>query len=180
MKVWCLVFCLVFTFHCQSEKKDYEFLALRLTAQAKTNLSQKLMEAMKEGGIKKAIPFCNENALSFTESIGNQANVQLKRITNRPRNPKNALTKEETEIFSMIENAKGKDGVFPIHLVSSDETVTVYVPITIQGQCIQCHGKTEEVQNETKEILSKLYPDDKAFGYNVGELRGLFSVTFKK
>ncbi|TGL99738.1 Tll0287-like domain-containing protein [Leptospira jelokensis] len=180
MKVWSFVFCLAITLYCKTEKLEYEERALQITTEAKTNLSKKLMEAMKEGGTKKAIPFCHENALTFTESLGKKANVELKRISNRPRNPKNALTKEEKEIFSLVQSAKGKDGVFPNHLVSSDRAVTVFVPITIQGQCVQCHGKPEGMEKETKEILKTLYPNDLALGYEVGDLRGLFAVTFKK
>lgn len=58
--------------------------------------------------------------------------------------------------------------------------MTVYVPIVIMGQCVGCHGKRNEITKDTKETLAKLFPNDRAIDYEIGDLRGLFSVTFKK
>jgi hypothetical protein len=43
-------------------------------------------------------------------------------------------------------------------------------------RCLNCHGKPENLAPEVKEMLAHLYPEDKAVGYELGDLRGAFSV----
>jgi len=43
--------------------------------------------------------------------------------------------------------------------------------------CMQCHGsENEQIDNNTLAKINELYPDDKATGYGVGELRGIWVV----
>ncbi len=47
--------------------------------------------------------------------------------------------------------------------------------------CMQCHGETNtEVLTNTLSKINTLYPDDKAMGYKVGELRGIWVVELNK
>ncbi|MGV3665343.1 MAG: Tll0287-like domain-containing protein [Leptospira bouyouniensis] len=180
VKIIVLVFVVMGILDCQKELINYEAEAISVTTEAKTNLQQKLMAAMKEGGTKVAIPFCKDNALGFTNQLGKKHHLILKRITDKPRNETNFVTDDEAKILAEIRNLKSKEGVFPNRVLSSDKNVTVYIPIIMMGQCLQCHGKANEMTEETKSILRKQYPNDKAIGYELGELRGLFSVTFSK
>ena len=41
--------------------------------------------------------------------------------------------------------------------------------------CLACHG--ENIDSITRTRLEKLYPDDQAAGYKVGDIRGAFSIT---
>ncbi|ABZ93946.1 Hypothetical protein LBF_1431 [Leptospira biflexa serovar Patoc strain 'Patoc 1 (Ames)'] len=175
-----IIFSTFFVWNCQKQTIDYEKIAIEITKEAKSNLQEKLMKAMKEGGTEAAIPFCQENAMAFTKRLGIAKSVTLKRITDRPRNQMNLFSTEEAKIFSEIQKKKSNDGVFPNRVVSSDESVTVYVPIVVMGQCVQCHGKPENITKETKTTLQRFYPNDQAIGYEVGDLRGLFSVRFPK
>ncbi|XDD47874.1 DUF3365 domain-containing protein [Leptospira sp. WS39.C2] len=180
MKIGYIVLLILFFLQCQESTTNYESLAISIATEAKANLQKTLISKITEGGTKLAIPFCHENAMLFSENLGKKNGVNLKRITDKPRNPKNALSLEESEIFLDIQKRKTLDGVFPNQLISSDQTVTVYIPIVMMGQCLQCHGKPGEISKETQTILGKLYPNDKAIGYEVGQLRGLFSVRFQK
>jgi hypothetical protein len=45
-------------------------------------------------------------------------------------------------------------------------------PITVQPQCVMCHGSTEQIPQEVKTMLNTHYPFDRATGYQAGELRG--------
>ncbi|PJZ45869.1 Tll0287-like domain-containing protein [Leptospira brenneri] len=165
---------------CQKEKPNYEEIAISITNEAKSNLVKKLTAAMAEGGTKQAIPFCKLNAVGFTNQLGQKHKVELRRITSKPRNISNSLSPEEEKIFLEIEKLKTNEGVFPHQTRTSDDSVTFYIPIPVMGFCLQCHGNSNEIQKETKQILNQEYPNDKAIGYKVGELRGLFSVKFPK
>ncbi|MCG6141073.1 DUF3365 domain-containing protein [Leptospira mtsangambouensis] len=171
----------VFGFSCQTKTIDYENIAVAITSEAKTNLVQKLTTAIAEGGTKQAIPFCKMNAIGFTNHLGKKHGVELRRITNKPRNPSNALKAEEKDIFLEIEKLKTTEGVFPKKTVTSDVFVTVYIPIPVGGLCLQCHGEpNQDIKKETLAVLEKEYPGDLAKGYRLGDLRGLFSVRFPK
>ncbi|WP_244242134.1 Tll0287-like domain-containing protein [Leptospira kanakyensis] len=169
-----------FGFGCQWKNPDYESIAITITNEAKTNLVQKLNSKIAEGGTKQAIPFCKLNAIGFTNGLGQKNGVTLRRITNKPRNQSNLLSANEEKIFLEIEKLKTPEGVFPNKSITSDDSVTVYIPIPVMGFCLQCHGNLNEIQKTTKQILDQEYPNDKAIGYKVGELRGLFSVQFPK
>ena len=49
-------------------------------------------------------------------------------------------------------------------------------PIRLQPQCVQCHGKPEELSTEVRAALLDRYPDDRATGFAAGDLRGWFWV----
>jgi hypothetical protein len=56
-----------------------------------------------------------------------------------------------------------------------DNDVTGYVePIVIQPLCLTCHGS--DLASDVAARISELYPADRALGYEVGDLRGVFWV----
>lgn len=47
--------------------------------------------------------------------------------------------------------------------------------------CLQCHGNPNaEIKPETYTALKALYPNDKATGYDVDQVRGIWSISFEK
>jgi len=57
-----------------------------------------------------------------------------------------------------------------------------YIGTNLNGAAeIHIHGTPgNEIGNENYEHIKKLYPDDKAINYTVGELRGIWSISFNK
>ena len=51
--------------------------------------------------------------------------------------------------------------------------------IPTQPMCLQCHGKPADMKDNVKAILAKEYPEDKAVGYSLGEIRGAISIKHK-
>ena len=49
-------------------------------------------------------------------------------------------------------------------------------PILLQPLCITCHG--EVLAPEIAARIGELYPADRAVGFNVGDLRGVFWVEY--
>ena len=47
--------------------------------------------------------------------------------------------------------------------------------IRVSAPCLTCHGS--EIEQDIQDELKKLYPEDKATGYQAGDLRGALSVT---
>ena len=47
--------------------------------------------------------------------------------------------------------------------------------------CLQCHGKPDkDILPNTLTKIGSLYPEDKAIGYGVDELRGIWVVEMDK
>ena len=47
--------------------------------------------------------------------------------------------------------------------------------------CLSCHGESgTEINETTLQKLAELYPEDKAKGHKVGDLRGMWSVRIPK
>jgi hypothetical protein len=47
--------------------------------------------------------------------------------------------------------------------------------------CLQCHGKPgTDISEATTAKLRQLYPNDKATGYGINELRGIWVVEMNK
>jgi Fe-S cluster biogenesis protein NfuA len=57
------------------------------------------------------------------------------------------------------------------------KTVNYIKPIVTEGICLSCHGSENTISDNVKQILSKKYPEDKAVGYSIGDLRGIISIS---
>ena len=55
-----------------------------------------------------------------------------------------------------------------------EKTITYIKAIPTKGVCLNCHGNS--IDKKVLREIKKNYPDDKAIGYNLGEIRGAFLV----
>ncbi|MGB5554998.1 MAG: DUF3365 domain-containing protein [Flavobacteriaceae bacterium] len=159
------------------EKNAQKGLAFAQTTQKV--LGKNLMQAIGEKGTVGAIEFCNTKALALTDSMSVMNNAAIKRVTDKPRNPKNVANKEELGYITYYKKliAAGKE---PKPIVKRENGgVDFYYPITTNAMCLQCHGKpNEQVNSETMVTLKGLYPKDQAIGYDANEVRGIWVVNF--
>ena len=49
-------------------------------------------------------------------------------------------------------------------------------PILTSAMCLKCHGQLDEINYPVIELLREKYPNDRALGYQVGDVRGAVSV----
>lgn len=142
-------------------------------------LRGELQKAMKEGGPVHAISVCGSISSALAES-SSTAGMQLRRVTDRPRNIGNRADSYEMTVIAewkkMID-AGQKPG---LHMGEEEGQLRIMKPIRIQGQCLACHGPVASLGKELKAALAEKYPEDKATGYEPDELRGAFSATFKQ
>jgi hypothetical protein len=52
-------------------------------------------------------------------------------------------------------------------------------PLIVQSVCNACHGPKENIPAEAKLILGQKYPEDRATGFLVGDVRGAISVKIR-
>ena len=159
----------------------YDERGLKYALTTKAVLGKNLMGTIQKNGTLDALDFCNANAYPLTDSMATVHNAKIKRVSDKPRNQNNqANDKELTYINAFKKEIKNNNEPKPI-VDEVKNKVYVYYPITTNAMCLQCHGKP--YQDIKKPIINKLatfYPEDKAIGYGVNAVRGVWSVSFDK
>lgn len=143
-------------------------------------LSSNLQKAMSEGGVSNALEFCNVKAMPLTDSLASHYGIELRRASHQPRNPVNeADSLEMSAIKEYIREIEQGRELKPV-TYAHDNTITYHAPIRIQGQlCLSCHGNPgTDINQSDFETIQELYPEDEATGFEMGELRGIWSVQF--
>ena len=100
--------------------------------------------------------------------------ISIKNVSDRPRNPQNkanALEKEAIAYFNQNPEATEK-----IALVKEGkaEYFSFMSPLRIEPYCLACHGQKSEVLP----YIAKRY--ENAYGYKLGDVRGLTSIKIPK
>jgi hypothetical protein len=142
---------------------------------AQLTLLQHVGEAMKNGGPVNAIDFCNIHASTIMDSISEIHQVQIGRIAQRNRNPKNAMTMEEYRILKPMEKGTRNDT-----LIITGSKRIYYKAIRLEmPACLKCHGTKDDISPETFEIIRKKYPADRATNFQLGDFRGAWKLVFE-
>jgi len=163
------------------EKRAYSSKGKEITQATFKELSSHLMQQMKLGGPAQAIPFCNTQAMPITNAMSEKYDVTIKRASDKVRNSENSASERELEIIEEYKLlAKNNKELIPIVELDKSNKKHYYAPIKINAKCLACHGKLEEpLSVKTDSLIKSLYPNDKAIGYKDGDIRGIWSITFK-
>lgn len=145
-------------------------------------LSSALKLRLEDGEVTDAVSYCNTAAYPLTDSVSQAFGVEVRRTSNQVRNPANALRDFEKPVFEAFiaeMNAGTEPRGKPLRM--EDGKVHYFQPIFLQPLCMNCHGVVgEQVKTEDYQLIASLYPNDQAVGYRPGELRGMWSITFKQ
>lgn len=160
--------------------KTPEDIGLQYALGTKKVLGKNLMGTIQKKGTLEALQFCNQKAYPLTDSMSVKFKATIKRVSDKPRNPKNTANTKELAIINQYKKiVADKADVKPITEVVDGNT-QFYYPIVTNTMCLQCHGKPkEQIQPATLHKLAELYPKDKAKGYDANQVRGIWSITFK-
>ena len=178
-----LLFVVLFIFTgCNTSQKQperpeyYKQLGKAVTDSIQSLLIQNVGNQINTGGILQAISYCNAKALPLTQSLSQEYNIVLERLAEKNRNPINNLkTSLDQEIWNKIID-------FPEGMVAKDKEGKHYYyrPIKIgMESCLQCHGKKEQLVSKVRDTISFYYPEDKAVDFAIGDLRGMWKISFE-
>jgi len=165
----------------KKEVEQYTIKGKEIAEATAKKLGGTLVEKMKDGGVKEAVPFCNTKAIPLTEEMSVKFDANIKRTSNLLRNESNKPNEEEVLILNnysklFAENKPMK----PVVELDESGAPHFYAPIILQKKCLTCHGEVGVgVTKKSDSIISSLYPKDLATGYKEGDLRGIWSITFK-
>lgn len=153
----------------------------KIIAEAFAKLSGALAEAIGKSGPAGALSVCSEKAPQIARDVATAHGVTLRRATHKPRNPKNAADEvEKTALEAFLASLAKKEPPKPQIITNADGSRAFLAPIVLGNPlCLQCHGTPEkDIAPETLAAIQKLYPEDKATGFQLGDLRGLWRITF--
>lgn len=163
------------------QEKDPATEGPKIIAEALAKLTAELTTAITKDGTAKAIEVCSVRAPHIAGEVGKSHEVALRRASTKPRNPKSTATEAEQAILAAFGLAlEKKEAPKPQTITHPDGSVTFHAPIVIANPlCLQCHGNSEkDITPATLTAIQAAYPKDQATGYQLGDLRGLWSVTF--
>lgn len=146
-------------------------------------LQAELGAAIKEGGFVNAIEVCKTVAPSIAAQVSDQGGMSVRRTALKLRNPDNAPDDYERKILEQFvaDLEAGKDpkevGHSEIVDVNGTKVFRFLKAIPTGALCLNCHGNN--LKDDVKAQIEKLYPHDEATGFKAGDLRGAFSVSKK-
>ncbi len=153
-------------------------LALQLGSQLKGELSK----AIAEGGPLAAINVCYLRAPEIAAQLSEASGARVARTALRVRNPSNAPDDLERSVLEQFRVDLGTgpldrplEAAFEIR--RGDAVERRYMrAIPTDALCLTCHGK--DLSPELAAAIARDYPGDQATGFEQGQLRGAFSVTW--
>jgi hypothetical protein len=138
-----------------------------------------LQEEISRSGPEGAIPVCKDMAPKMAGEISKETGWKIRRVSLKARNDARAIPdaweKAALEDFDM-RAAAGE----PVANLEKGETVgneyRFVKALPVQPLCLACHGAVEQMSPAVKTALARHYPDDRATGYSLGQIRGAISV----
>jgi hypothetical protein len=146
------------------ERADAALLALR------TRLLETLTTEISKGGPASAVDVCRDVAQEIAATAARESGVDLGRTSDRLRNPENAPREWAREIVA--ENAGTKAADASPHVVDLGDRVGVLRPIGVIEMCTACHGTDRTLDPQARARIAAAYPQDRATGFEIGDLRG--------
>ena len=141
-----------------------------------------LTAAIKSDGAANAVSLCQTISPDLSTGLSDESGFEVTRTSLKLRNPESAPGPWELEVLNSFEQqaAAGVDAAklerYEIVVSPEGDRLFRYMKgIPTAEMCLNCHGT--DIRNDVKAELTRYYPDDKATGYRLGELRGAFSLV---
>lgn len=164
-------------------EKELTNIAMNSIKTVAGTLQNTLETKIKDTGFASAAQFCSLNIKSLAQELSQQLpqGVTIRRITDRPRNPKNEATPKELSVLNEL-RSKINAGEHRTIIIKekAQNHYQVYKPILVKGKCLNCHGIKPVINQEAYKVIAKHYPNDMAIDYSPGDFRGAFLVDIKR
>jgi hypothetical protein len=147
------------------------------------NVRSLLLREIEKGGFPNAVRVCSEVAQEITLRFNEQKGHHTRRVSLKHRNPKNVpdpFEQRKLEEFDRLNRERKLAGEYFEVVKEEGHSYLRYMkPLIVQPVCIACHGPRENIPAEVKLILEQKYPEDRATGFLVGDVRGAISVKIR-
>jgi hypothetical protein len=158
---------------CTAHAADTELArGAELLMPFKKDLQQALKSGLAEGPAE-AIQVCRVKAPGIADALSVDG-VRMGRSSHKLRNPDNTAPEWVSPIMqAYLDEPSSRK---PRAVALPDNRWGYVEPIVVQPLCLTCHGS--ELAPEVAGQISELYPEDRATGFEAGDLRGVFWLEF--
>lgn len=115
---------------------------------------------------------CKPVGMKFKQ-LGKTSGWQIKQTSAKYRNPKHAPNDLEKKALAEFQKDKNLTSFVWKQEGGSQH---YFRRISVQASCLNCHGE----KNKRPKFIKAKYKADRAFGFKVGELRGLYHASKSK
>lgn len=144
------------------EQLDQMRISLASTLEGRTE--EPTMETMKE--------VCRPVGMRAV-AIGKENGWQVRQVASKFRNPDHApASAQEREVIDLFHRHPEINGLWEPATAEQGAGLNYYRRINVEPSCLACHG----TKASRPAFIKDNYPDDKAFGFKVGDLRGMYAV----
>jgi hypothetical protein len=136
-----------------------------------------LTSTIQEQGPVAAIEICAEQAPALADQLSEETGWAVGRVSLKPRNAERAQPDawERAQLERFAERAAdGTPGPMLNHGEVVDGRYRYMQAQPVGGVCLVCHGET--IDPAVAEAIEARYPDDRATGYQLGEIRGAITL----
>jgi hypothetical protein len=152
--------------------------ARKLAATVPANLLTVLTAELNRTGPAGAIEVCRDKAPEMARAASERSGWNVRRASLRNRNPKGVPDTWERVALERFD-AQAAAGVaaptLETYQVVSENGRQMFryaKALPTQSLCVQCHGPVDKLSEPVKAKLRALYPNDRATGYEPGQIRG--------
>lgn len=161
--------------------EDYLNEGQKLAMATKSVLGKNLLNSIQNRGPEGALAFCNERAIPLTDSMAQELEASIKRVSDKNRNPNNLANADELAYIAKAKIELENTGSIKPDMNEKVDRWIGYYPILTNDMCLKCHGSMDsDIDSKTLSVINERYPMDKATGYKSNELRGIWVIEMTK
>ncbi|TVU82117.1 MULTISPECIES: DUF3365 domain-containing protein [Pseudoalteromonas] len=159
----------------ENDKNVLEQEAEKRIKEFSSSLKSRLKSAINKGGLSAGVKVCSEQAPKIAEQLSTDG-WSIGRTSLRTRNTSNMPDEWELKTLADFEKLKqqGTEVNRLAKLSYGEQSFRYMKAIPTGGLCLACHGTS--VTPDVKKVIQHYYPEDKAIGFNVGDIRGAFTL----
>jgi hypothetical protein len=106
-------------------------------------------------------------------AIGKENGWQVRQVASKYRNPDHApANTQERQVIDLFSRHPEINGLWEPAMAEQGAGLNYYRRINVEPSCLACHG----TKASRPAFIKANYPDDKAFDFKVGDLRGMYAV----
>ncbi len=159
------------------QQHQYQTEAKTIVSQFTGILKPELKQALQSGGPSKAIEVCSQKAPALTRQLSKKTGWSIRRVSLKPRNHLTAIPDAwEKKILQQFDRDQ-LAGKLPAGMTATrveHRQFRFMKAQIVEPVCLLCHGT--QITPDVAAALKKYYPMDQARGYELGQVRGAFSL----
>lgn len=164
--------------HGKNDKLTLRSEAENIVKRFSGELKPRLKSAIQSGGFERAIEVCAVEAPQIASKLSSETGWLVKRVSLKARNHHTASPDRlERRILQQFDSRQraGENAAELSFAEMKGKNFRYMKAQPVEALCLNCHG--ESITPEVSATLTKYYPNDRAIGYSLGQVRGAFSLS---